>query len=307
MPARLHETDGVPTIRLTRRLPHSPERVWKAVTDPAEMEGWFVAPVPWTPVPGETFEAAGQSGRITELDPPRVIAWEWGQERYRIDIEPAEGGCVLTFHHVFTTEYGPGEQHAAGWEIYFGRLDTHLFGGFADELEAHTQCVSDEFVGRPAVRFHRRLDAPAERVWRAVTDEAELMRWFPCAVTMEPHAGGAMQFDFAPDFQLTGTVLEFDPPRVFDFEWGDDRIRMELLSVGGGSATLLSFTHVLSEPEDSLARNAAGWQVCLDGLAAQVIDDNAARVEHGRTPAWEAAMEAYVARGYPSGAPVPSR
>ena len=41
--------DGRAALRLERRFGHSIERVWRAVTEPAELARWFVAEVPWTP------------------------------------------------------------------------------------------------------------------------------------------------------------------------------------------------------------------------------------------------------------------
>ena len=57
--------DGRPALRFERRLAHPVDRVWRAVSEPAELERWFVATVPWTPRAGERFEAYGQTGRIT--------------------------------------------------------------------------------------------------------------------------------------------------------------------------------------------------------------------------------------------------
>jgi uncharacterized protein YndB with AHSA1/START domain len=129
--------DGRPALRLERRLPHSVERVWRAVTEPAELARWFVAPVAWTPVAGEVFRAAGEVGHITALDPPHALEWTWGVERCRFDLTSDGDGCVLAFTHVFNAELGPGWQHAAGWETYFNRLDAHLDGGFLSEEDAH--------------------------------------------------------------------------------------------------------------------------------------------------------------------------
>ena len=56
----LETIDGRRALRFERRLPHPPERVWRAVTEPAELARWFVAPVPWKPELGETFDEAGQ-------------------------------------------------------------------------------------------------------------------------------------------------------------------------------------------------------------------------------------------------------
>jgi uncharacterized protein YndB with AHSA1/START domain len=129
--------DGRPALRFERRLAHSPERVWRAISEPDELAGWFVAPVAWIPEEGETFEAAGDNGRVTTVDPPRALAWEWGQERYRFELTPSPEGTTLVFTHVFSGALGPDWQHAAGWETYFNRLEVHLDGGHLTEEEAH--------------------------------------------------------------------------------------------------------------------------------------------------------------------------
>ena len=129
--------DGRDALRFERRLPHSVERVWRAVSEPAELEQWFVATVPWGPTEGETFSAGGDSGRVTAVRPPALLAWEWGAERYSFELSPDGDGCLLVFTHVFNPAYGPGFQHAAGWETYFNRLDVHLGGGYLSEEDAH--------------------------------------------------------------------------------------------------------------------------------------------------------------------------
>lgn len=143
--------DGRPALRFERHLAHSQERVWRAVSEPAELAGWFVAPVDWIPEEGETFEAAGDTGRITKVDPPRTLAWEWGAERYRFELTPHPDGTTLVFTHVFSGALGPGWQHAAGWETYLARLDAHLAGGHLSEEDAHAGI--DELMARYRERF----------------------------------------------------------------------------------------------------------------------------------------------------------
>lgn len=127
-------------IRIERRLPHAVERVWRAVTEPRELARWFVVEdIPWTPAEGEEFEAAGQTGRITELDPPRRFAWEWDVERYSFDLEPDGEGTLLVFTHVHNPALGLAEQHTRGWNVYLSRLEVHLDGGFLSEADAHAQ------------------------------------------------------------------------------------------------------------------------------------------------------------------------
>jgi uncharacterized protein YndB with AHSA1/START domain len=124
-------------IRIERRYGSPVERVWRAVTEPDEMERWFVVRPSWKPELGETFEAYGHRGEITELDPPRAFAWTWGVEEYRFELEPDGDGCRLVFTHVFNPDLGPQEQHERGWRAYFARLEAHLAGGYLSEEDAH--------------------------------------------------------------------------------------------------------------------------------------------------------------------------
>ena len=59
----LETIDGRPALRFERTLAHSVERVWRAISEPAELERWFPAAADWTPAVGETFEADGADRR----------------------------------------------------------------------------------------------------------------------------------------------------------------------------------------------------------------------------------------------------
>jgi uncharacterized protein YndB with AHSA1/START domain len=269
----LETIDGRPALRFERRLPHSPQRVWRAVTEPAELEQWFVAPVAWTPALGETFEGEGQRGRITELEPPHVIRWEWGAERYAFELRPAGDGCVLVFTHVFDAALGAAAQHAAGWDTYLARLDAHLADGFLSEEQAHDpigelheryalRFEADPAAGRrmiagmafrgltldddgPALRLERRYRHPVERVWRALTDPDELVHWFPSGEPL--------------------LVTESEPPLVLAGNWFGDALRFELRPEGNGC--VLVFVHAF-EDRDTSARTAAGWDRCFARMDA---------------------------------------
>jgi hypothetical protein len=58
----LKTINGRPALRVERTLAHSVERVWRAISEPAEPERWFPAAANWTPATGETFEACGATG-----------------------------------------------------------------------------------------------------------------------------------------------------------------------------------------------------------------------------------------------------
>ena len=120
---------------------------------------------------------------------------------------------------------------------------------------------------RPAVRLERDLPDAPPVVWGALTDRTELQAWFPCDVIVAGgtwQVGASITFRFGEhDMTLTGEVLEVDEPRVLAFTWGDDTLRFELLPRAGGTRLVL----VDELPPGAAARNAAGWEVCLDRLA----------------------------------------
>ena len=122
---------------------------------------------------------------------------------------------------------------------------------------------------RPAVRLQRRLPDPPHVVWAAITERERLRAWFPCDVLVAGGAwvpGATISFPFPADvidMTLTGEVLEVDEPRLLAFTWGEETLTFELSPDGDG--TLLALTDEL--PANAAARNAAGWDSCLDRLA----------------------------------------
>lgn len=138
---------------------------------------------------------------------------------------------------------------------------------------------------RPAVRLERHLPDPLPVVWRAITDREQLRSWFPCDVVVEGGSwkvGTAITFPFPAeviDMTLTGEVLVLDEPRTLAFSWGEEILRFELSPAGGGTRLVL----IDELPAGSAARNAAGWEVCLDRLAG--LDPG--------PDAWQPRFEAY--------------
>lgn len=133
--------------------------------------------------------------------------------------------------------------------------------------------------GRPVLRFERELAHPPEKVWKAVTDPAEMAHWFPANIETEPAIGAAMRFSFGDDAldgggqYAHGEVLEFDPPKVFAFRWVDDVLRFEIVANGAGCRLVFTYTMGGTDTTNdrpSVARNGPGWDVCLAFLAAQL-------------------------------------
>ncbi len=127
---------------------------------------------------------------------------------------------------------------------------------------------------RPVLRFERHLPGPVEAVWRAVTDPEEMRAWFPTRIEIDEWKVGASlthHFDGHDIDPLPGTVLEWGPPRMVRFTWGEDTIGFALTEAPDGGTTF-----VLTEelPAHHAARNAAGWDTCLDRLVSGTVDED---------------------------------
>jgi uncharacterized protein YndB with AHSA1/START domain len=122
---------------------------------------------------------------------------------------------------------------------------------------------------RPAVRLERDLPDPPEVVWAALTERERLRDWFPCDVIVEGgewRAGAAITFEFPPEvieMTLSGEVVTVREPHELAFTWGEETLRFELTARGGGTRLVL----INELAPSAAARNAAGWDTCLDQLA----------------------------------------
>jgi uncharacterized protein YndB with AHSA1/START domain len=164
----------------------------------------------------------------------------------------------------------------------------------------------EEIADRPALRFERRIAHPIEAVWTAVTEPEELRHWFPAAVAVEGglRTGARLTFSFEGEAfpPSQGAITDYEPPRLFAFDWDTESIRFELEPDGDG--TLLRFTHLMTA-RDQAARDAAGWHVCLDRMEERLrgADTDAPGTE--QTDEHKTLYAEYERRGLPTGAPMP--
>lgn len=121
---------------------------------------------------------------------------------------------------------------------------------------------------RCGVRFERLYDFTPTELWSALTDPAQLERWLAKAHRFDRHEV-ELRFE---DGTTRGRVLEWDEPRVLEYEWrfdGEEEsvVRFELHPQELG--TLLVLDHrQLGRP--SGAGYSAGWHAHLDALAGDI-------------------------------------
>lgn len=155
--------------------------------------------------------------------------------------------------------------------------------------------------GRQKLHFERRLDHPVERVWAAITEPDEMVGWWAEA-ELDLRRGGRVVLrwlnsdDEGNQAVLNGTVTELDPPRLFEIE-GEPHGVLHFELSPDGDGTHLTFSNIVSAPDDVLPMALAGWHIHLDHLgdrlAGKPVDWERWDEEH--RPAWGALHERYVA------------
>jgi hypothetical protein len=117
------------TLVLVKELRHTPEKVWQALTDPAQLREWAPFDADGNlGVVGSTVKltwvgtGAAIDTRVTRADAPELL--EYGDIRW--EVEPLGSGTRLTLWHSIDRRFIPWG--AAGWHICFDVLD-RLLGG----------------------------------------------------------------------------------------------------------------------------------------------------------------------------------
>src|SRR5438552_7652487 len=121
------------TLVLVRELRHAPEKVWQALTDPAQLREWAPFDADGSlATAGATVKLATvgtplvAETRVTRADAPRELVYDWGGRELRWQLEPLGGGTRLTLWAGIDQRYIA--MGAAGWHVCLDVLD-HLLGG----------------------------------------------------------------------------------------------------------------------------------------------------------------------------------
>jgi uncharacterized protein YndB with AHSA1/START domain len=119
-----HDDDGRWTLVFVRVLRHPREKVWAALTDPAQLAKWSpytadrdlgrTGDATLTMLGGE--DAHGLAASVTRAEAPSVLEYTWGDDRLCWELEAVDAGTRLTLRH---TVQGPEwlSKVAAGWHL----------------------------------------------------------------------------------------------------------------------------------------------------------------------------------------------
>jgi uncharacterized protein YndB with AHSA1/START domain len=304
----LQTIDGKPVLRFERWLNHPPEKVWTAITDPAEMANWFPARVefpagsePGVPAPGPgpgtplrfSFGDAGidlggryRDGEVLEFDRPKVYAFRWFDSVLRFELVPEAAGCRLVFTHAFSAAGTWGDRPAAvrnavGWDACLDTLTARLDGGeppASDELWflRRAEGYAEKFgLGEGAV-----ADRPGGYLVRFERDLVQ-----PAEVVWGVLTGGSGAVPGSPPperfthrYTPAGPVTAAEAPRLLEYDWLDDgeaagRVRFELRHQEPIGTRLVVTETIPQRLAGTRAVALAAWQVHLELLFAALHGD----------------------------------
>ena len=142
---RLEQVGGRWQLHFTRRLPHPPDKVWRALTEPEHLKEWFPNDIEGERAEGATLthvfrnnEAPDMKGEMVVFQPPAVLELTWGDDVLRFELRAEDEGrtTVLDFVDVLE-DVGKAARDGAGWHVKFDVLEAHLRGETVpdDEME----------------------------------------------------------------------------------------------------------------------------------------------------------------------------
>ncbi|WP_433872576.1 SRPBCC family protein [Saccharopolyspora sp. CA-218241] len=247
-------TDGRQVLRLEKRLPHAPEKVWRSITEPDQLSRWY--PLTVTDVDlqigGEIKfddgEGTTYSGTITELEPHRVFAFNEEDDLLHLELRSDDRGTVLVLTHTFDGRMMVPAT-AAGWHDCLDTVEAVVEGRRADDtdrtVELHEHYVHEFGFDRGSLetsgtgwelRFDRPLmKQPVDVVWAALTADGP------------PQPGGAVPAAFTTPQVPASSVVSVEPPRRLEYDWTVDgssvgRVGWELADGAGGARIVLTQT-----------------------------------------------------------------
>ncbi|WP_328999816.1 SRPBCC family protein [Kribbella sp. NBC_00709] len=248
MTETLSSENGRTVLRMRRELRHPAEKVWRAITEPGQLAGWFPAAVeldlrldgavrftfehdPGAPVDEQS------SGVIRAYEPPHLIEYTWGVEVLRWELQPTEDGCTLHLTATYDDRAGSAS-FAGGWSLCFDALRRVLGDSVPErdcrELHEHFVKVFGldqvTLTDDGGLRFERQLVHPKEAVW-------ELLTGAEAASVGSPPPAGFVAKGIDP-----GPVGEVEAPLRLTYGWSGGEVTWALRDGNGGARLVLTQT-----------------------------------------------------------------
>jgi uncharacterized protein YndB with AHSA1/START domain len=130
------------SVVVEREIPHSPEKIWRALTQPHLIAEWLMKN-DFEPVVGHHFSLRGDWGGVLDcevlaIEPNRMLSYTWNFEHndkafnlksvVTFTLTPTDTGTLLRMEQ---SGFGPDQKQAlngakTGWQNFFAKLEEIL-------------------------------------------------------------------------------------------------------------------------------------------------------------------------------------
>ena len=257
--------DDIFGVYFERIFDHPVSRVWEALTEPGQLAQWL-AP---TTIRGKAISlqltGGTMGGKILQWKENSLLEYEWYEGsivRWELLTE-GPGRCRLVFTHSNVIE-SQLQGAATGWHYHLDGLGLILDG---DKLPDNPVSIWEQISRDAAARYKKALqkfdpqtpapfiiervfEAPAARVWQALTNKDEIKQWSFDIPQFEPEEGFEFTFTGQNEdrvFVHYCQVTEVIDQRKLSYSWryeninGITHVTWELFPEG--KRTRLRLTH----------------------------------------------------------------
>ena len=124
------------SLVMERKLDHSPQKVWRALTDPVLLSEWLMSN-DFKPEIGHKFQFRAKpvahwdgivNCEVLVLEPLRTLSYSWMHWTVTFTLTPTDGGVLLRMEQ---TGFGDDDKQAYGgaqygWNSFLGNLERVL-------------------------------------------------------------------------------------------------------------------------------------------------------------------------------------
>jgi uncharacterized protein YndB with AHSA1/START domain len=255
-------------LTISVRLAAPAERVWRALTDPAELRVWFAEHAE-VDLP-HRYEFWGRYTPDGDVPHQRLLdaddhslrfAWVLGgvETTSELELKPEGESSALTLrqsHFVFAEALDGSTIRGVlqtWWSLALANLNAHLEGR---ALLPRTDFTSADLRGELTI------DAPMDRVWTSLTDSEQASAWFGFPIGIEPWVGGRYAMG-GFESGYAAKVVDLEPGRKMSVDWGPTGVSTWELAESQGKTRL---TFVQSGFDETNPPYAA-WSGSVAGLS----------------------------------------
>jgi uncharacterized protein YndB with AHSA1/START domain len=273
--AKLFRPEAAWFVRQREIISEPPERVWRAVTDPAELAQWWCERAEvdlrvggWLAfggrfVYGDDPGLKREDFQVLEVEEHSRLEFRWPlrglETRVLIEIAPLmeESEIVVTQTADRAPPWAPPEGSHQWWSVALPGLRAYLERGRADLRPDY-----------PALRaalepsFQVEISTFPWMVWRKLTEPAELKRWIARDPKVDLQPGGTYQLGPGPGPRR---LLEVEPEKLLVMDWHEEgqEGRVSWRIEEGEEATQVILTdhgpHPAGEDQEARDRRLFRW------------------------------------------------